>query len=146
MHLAVICDHPPMAGERQPQSNIEIIWSDWVDAIRRGDIDRLAARLTPTTTHQGIYPELICRNGVEVAENARRASGHLPQVDAVELTASGDHVVLGVRGPDVCPTGEEGQAFVVFTLRDGKIVEIRDHPLRAEALAAAGAGDQTGRR
>ena len=133
-------------AEREPESNIEIVWADWVDAIRRGDIERLARRITPTTVHRGVHPELICRNGAEVVENARSSSEQLPQVGAIELIAAGDHVVLGIRAPDIGPEGEQGQIFIVFTLRDGLIVEIHDYLVRGDALAAAGAADPPGWR
>lgn len=128
-------------AEREPQSNLEIIWADWVDAIRRGDIDRLARRITPATVHRGVRPELICHNGAEVIENARSSSESLPQVDAIELIAGVDHVVLGIRAPDIGPEGDQGRIYVVFTLRDGLIVEIQDYLDRGQALAAAGAAD-----
>jgi ketosteroid isomerase-like protein len=129
---------------RAPQSNLEIIWSDWLDAIRRGDFERLASRVTPSTTHLGVRPDLVCANGDEVIQNARWSSENLPTVEAIELIGSGDHVVLCVRAPDIgMPAGEEfqGQAFVVFTLQDGKITEIQDYLSRREALEAAGARD-----
>jgi SnoaL-like protein len=132
----------PDGGGRQPGSNLEIIFSDWLDAIRTGDIARLAARITPETTHRGVRPELICENGAEVIANARGTSEQPPQVEAVELISSGDDVVLGVRSPDIGRPGIEelqGQVYLVFTLRDGRIIEIRDYLTRAEALAAAGA-------
>jgi ketosteroid isomerase-like protein len=126
---------------RAPQSNIEIIWADWLDAIRCGDLERLSARITPATTHRGVRPELYCADGDQVIENVRRTMEHLPLVEAIELTACGDHVVLCVRAPEVgAPAGEEflGQAFIVFTLRDGAITEIRDFLSRGDAMAAAG--------
>ncbi len=58
--------------EREPESNIEIVWADWVD--------------------------------------------------------------------------DRGQVFIVFTLRDGLIVEIQDYLARRDALAAAGASDPSGWR
>ena len=134
---------------RQPDTNLEIIWSDWVDAIRRGDMQRLAGRVTPSTTHSGIRPDLICANGDAVIENARWTSENPPTVEAIELIGSGDHVVLCVRAPGIgLPAGEEfeGQAFIVFTLRDGKIIEIRDYLTRREALDAAGATAAAGWR
>jgi ketosteroid isomerase-like protein len=60
------------------------------------------------------------------------------------VIGSGDRVVVCVRAPDIgMPAGEDfqGQAFVVFTLRDGKITEIHDYLSRREALDAADAED-----
>jgi hypothetical protein len=141
-----MCDYFHVVDEREPQSNIEVIWADWIDAIRRGDIDRLAKRITPTTVHQGIRPELVCRNGGEVIENARSSSENLPQVEAIELIGSGDHVVLAIRAPDIGPEGSQGQIFIVFTLRDGLIIKIQDYLARRDALAATGAADPPGWR
>jgi ketosteroid isomerase-like protein len=129
---------------RSPRANIEIVWSDWLDAIRRGDLETLAARLAPEVTHRGVRADLICPDRDAVIENARARSDQLPEVGAVELVAAGDHVVLSVRAPTVGMPLEDGapmrgQASVVFTLRDGLITQMQDYVSRSEALAAAGA-------
>jgi ketosteroid isomerase-like protein len=132
---------------RRAGSNIEIIWADWLDALRRQDIDTLAARLAPEVTHRGVRPDLICPDRRTVLERARNSSRQVPRVDAIELVAAGDRVVLTVRAPTVgMPlTAEEDQdarrgvAAIVFTLREGLITQIQDYASRDEALAAAGA-------
>jgi ketosteroid isomerase-like protein len=129
---------------RSPRSNIEIVWSDWLDAIRRGDLETLAARLAPEVTHRGVRADLICPDRDAVLESARARAEELPEVDAVELVAAGDHVVLSVRAPTVgMPLADgapmRGQASIVFTLRDGLITQMQDYLSRGEALAAAGA-------
>jgi ketosteroid isomerase-like protein len=129
---------------RAPRSNIEIIWSDWLDAMRRGDLDALAARLAPEVTHRGVRPDLVCPDRESVLANARARAGQLPDVGAVELVAAGDHVVLCVRAPTVGMPLEDGapmrgQASIVFTLRDGLITRMQDYLSRRDALAAAGA-------
>src|SRR6185312_10267536 len=65
----------------RPTSNIEIIWSDWLDA--------------------GVRPDMICPDRESVLANARNRSEELPDVGAIELVAAGDHVVLSVRAPSV---------------------------------------------
>jgi hypothetical protein len=50
-----------VARARTPGSNIEIIFADWLDAMRRGDLETMASRLAPDVVHQGVSPELICR-------------------------------------------------------------------------------------
>ena len=110
----------------RPSSNIEIIWSDWLDAMRRGDMDALASRLAPEVSHRGVRPDMICPDRESVLENARNRSEDLPDVGAIELVAAGDHVVLSVRAPSVgVPLDDDapmrGQASIVFTLRDGMI-------------------------
>jgi ketosteroid isomerase-like protein len=133
-----------VASSRTPSSNIEIIWSDWLDAMRRGDMESLAARLAPEVSHRGVRPELVCPDRESVLANARDRSEDLPDVGAIELVAAGDHVVLSVRAPSVgVPLSDDepmrGQASIVFTLRDGLITQMQDYLSRAEALAAAGA-------
>ena len=133
-----------MASTRTPASNIEIIWSDWLDAMRRGDMDTLAARLAPEVSHRGVRPDMICPDRESVLANARDRSQDLPDVGAIELVAAGDHVVLSVRAPSVgVPLTDDapprGQASIVFTLRDGMITAMQDYLSRGEALAAAGA-------
>ena len=134
-----------MAVAQIPRSNIEIVFADWLDAMRRGDLDRMGARLAPDAVHQGIRPDLICRNREEVLDNARRRVGRQPDVEALELVAAGDHVVMSVRAANVgVPVDDasaefRGQVCVVFTLREGLIVRIQDYVHRADAFEAAGA-------
>jgi hypothetical protein len=104
--------HPGSGVHSLVPANLEIVFVDWLDALRRGDAERIAARLAT----------------------------------AIELIEVGDHVVLSVRattvGVPVEPGRYEprGRTTIVFTIRDGSIVHIRDYPGRAEALAAAAPG------
>jgi ketosteroid isomerase-like protein len=134
-----------MAGARAPRSNIEIIFSDYLDATRRGDMDTVAARLAPEVTHRGVRADLICPNRESVLERMRSRSMQLPDVEAIELVAAGDRVVMSVRAAGIGVAERDGdaprgQASVVFTLRDGLITAMQDYVSRADALAAAGAG------
>jgi ketosteroid isomerase-like protein len=132
--------------ERMPQSNIEIVFSDWLDAMRRGDLETMANRLAADVVHEGIRPGMRCTNRGEVLSMARRRSERLPVPEAIELVAAGDHVVMSVRGPGIgVPADEQsdeprGQATVVFTLAGGKIVHMQDYLHRSDALEAVGAG------
>lgn len=134
-----------MAASRAAESNIEIIFADWLDAMRRGDLETMASRLAPDVVHQGVKPEWICRNRQEVIDMVGQRVGRVPPVEAIELVAAGDHVVMSVRGVGIgAPVdGDEdeprGQATIVYTLVDGKIVRMHDYLRRAEALEAAGA-------
>lgn len=138
-----------MAATRTPQSNIEIVFSDWLDALRRGDLEALAARLAPGVTHRGVRADLHCPDREAVIANAAGRSQELPDVEAIELVAAGDHVVLSVRAatvgmpldPDADPDARRGLASIVFTLHDGLITAIQDYPSRADALRAAGAAE-----
>jgi ketosteroid isomerase-like protein len=126
-------------------SNIEIIFSDYLDAIRRGDMDTVAARLAPEVTHRGVRADLVCPDRRSVLANMRARSEVLPAVEALELIAAADHVIMSVRAAGIGqPVRDDdaprGQASIVFTLQDGLITAMQDYTSRAEALAAAGAG------
>jgi ketosteroid isomerase-like protein len=122
--------------------NLEIVFADWLDAHRRGDIDALAARLDPDAVHQGVRPELVCRGADAILVQARGRMGHRPRVTQLALMARGDRVLLGIAGPDL--RGPDGtrppdrMGYVVFTLRDGRIVRMDDFEGRDEAIAALG--------
>ncbi len=136
-----------MTTVHPPKSNIEIIFSDWLDALRRRDLDALAARLAPDVTHRGVRPALYCPDRAAVLENVRSTTEDLPEVEAIELVAAGDNVVLSVRAPTVGaplheaddPSSRRGTASIVFTLHDGLITTIQDYASRTAALRAAGA-------
>jgi hypothetical protein len=126
-----------MAEARAPGSNIEIVFSDWT-------------RLAPDLVYQGVHPDWVCKGRDEVLARFRSTAGRLPPVDRLELVAVGDHVVLSVGGPGVGPPIEgteddpAGHATIVFTLRDGVIMEMRDYLHRSEALEAVGASVEWG--
>jgi ketosteroid isomerase-like protein len=131
-----------VASQGVQRTNIEIIFTDWLDAIRCGDLERMEAVLAPDVKHIGIVPEWECGNREQVLENVRNGGGRVPPVEALELIAAGEHVVMTIRAPGIGPTPEgiaRGQACIVFTLRDGLIVHMQDYVHRADALAAAGA-------
>jgi ketosteroid isomerase-like protein len=123
------------------ESNLEIIFVDWLDALRRHDLDRLSARLAPDVQHEGVRSDRVCLGRDAVLERLRARGAQLPRVSAIELIEAGDHVVMSVRAPTVGAPVEDhgpqrGQATIVFTLRDGLIVRMQDYLGRADALAA----------
>src|SRR6478752_581625 len=73
-----------MAASRAAQSNIEIIFADWLDAMRRGDLETMASRLAPDVVHQGVKPEWICHNRQEVIDMVGQRIGRVPPVEAIE--------------------------------------------------------------
>jgi ketosteroid isomerase-like protein len=124
------------------RSNIEIVFTDWLDAMRRGDVDTMESVLAPDVKHIGIVPEWECGNREQVLENVRNRVGRVPPVEALELVGAGDHVVMSIRAPGLGPTPDgqaRGQSCIVFTLRDGVIVHMQDYVHRDDALIAAGA-------
>jgi hypothetical protein len=121
-------------------SNLEIIFNHFHDR-GAGDFQSVAAQLDPDVVHQGVMPELVCEGRDAVLERMRGSQGRDGHgLDRIELIAAGDRVVVGLAGErfrDV-PWLKGGQLYIVFTLRDGRIVRMDDHLTRAQALSAAG--------
>jgi ketosteroid isomerase-like protein len=126
------------------QQNLETVMVDFFGALRRNDFEAAAEMLDPDVAWQGLREEFVCRGRNELIETFRWALVERREVDALEFTRGGDHVVVGARGPSLTEVaGEplEGQLFNVFTLRDGRIARIDDYRRRVEALAAAGVAE-----
>ncbi len=130
-------------GQQIARSNVEIVFAEWLDAMRRGDIERMTDALTPDAVHRGIRPEWMCHDRAEIIDMVSGRTGeNLPQVDALELIGAGDHVVMSARGPGIGPPvgldSEEmrDEAHIVITLSEGKIVGFQDYESRAAALLA----------
>lgn len=123
------------------RSSLEIVFDHLHDRAA-GDIESLTATFDPDVVHQGVTEELVCTGRDAVLERMRGADdrGGDRGLDRVELIAAGDRVVVGFAGPRFLevPWLVGGQLYIVFTLRDGRIVRMDDHRTRAEALAAAG--------
>ena len=122
------------------QETMEVVL-DHIYARRQRDVDAVAATLDPEVIHEGVRDDLICRGRDEVLVNVRRSlQAHRFEIDRLELIDAGDHAVLGVAGPrfrDVEEASPNGEVFIVFTVRDGRIVRMRDFRSRDDALAAA---------
>jgi ketosteroid isomerase-like protein len=135
-----------MKTDQVAEDNLEIVL-DWIDAMRIGDPERFAGRLASDIVWWDVSGQPACQGHDEVLEWLR-ASASAPRersVQALELIATREHAVLGVRDPErveLAGVPLEGQLFVVFTIRDGNVVELRDYPRRDEALRAAGAADK----
>jgi ketosteroid isomerase-like protein len=125
------------------QANLEIVF-DHLDARRSRDLERLASHLDRDVVHQGVLPELVCNNRDEVLANVRRSFVREDfGVERLELIDAGQSVVVGLAGPRFREVPWlKGQLYMVYTLRDGRIVRMEDYLTRAEAIAAAGAGAQ----
>ena len=123
------------------QANLEVVF-DHLNARRSHDLGRIESQLDPNVVHQGVLPELVCNNRKEVLENVRRGFARDGLgVDRLEMIDAGNHVVVGLAGPrfrDVPWAPLDGQIYVVYTLRDSRIVRMDDYLTRAEAMTAAG--------
>ena len=88
---------------------------------------------------------VACEGREQVLAWLRVAPVQSAKVDALELLADADHVVLGVRNharQELAGVQLDGQLFTVFRLGKGQIVQLRDHAHRADALADAGLDHQ----
>ena len=114
---------------------------DWIDALRRADLDRIRTLLHPEVTWHGLTDGLAC-DGREDVIGA--IEGQLPMcmgADALELLVAPDHLILGTRNPSLPdPPGLSlaGQIYNVYGLAQGRIEEIHDFAVRRDALRAAG--------
>ncbi len=130
-----------------PEENIETILMGWLDALRRHDFDAVEERMAPEVFWQGIREDFVCEDRDEAMEMLREQQREDHGVEALELVATEEKVVLGVRSSQLQEIGGVpigGQIFQVFTLRasDGRIVRVDEYERRIEALAAADTEDR----
>jgi ketosteroid isomerase-like protein len=127
----------------QTEANVELVL-DWIDALRRSDIDSFADRFHPDIIWVDVAGSIGCRGRDQVLAWLRASPAGSHQVDALELVVDQDHVVLGVHDrsrEELAGVELHGQLFTVFTVDEGQIVHLRDYAHRADALADAGCGD-----
>jgi hypothetical protein len=127
---------------RTPEDNIKAILAGWLDGLRRNDLDAVERRMAPDVFWQGIREDLVCEDREEAMGLLREQQREEHGVEALELVASEEKVMLGVRSTQLREVGGVplgGQIFQVFTLREGIIVRVEEYERRGEALAAAGA-------
>jgi ketosteroid isomerase-like protein len=123
----------------QAQTNLQLVL-DWIDALRQGDIDAIAERFHPDVAWEDVAGGVACEGREQVLGWLRAAPAQPSDVDALELLADPDHVVLGIRNharQKLAGVQLDGQLFTVFTIHDGQIVHLHDHAHRADALADA---------
>ena len=126
-----------------PNSRAVGVVIEWLDAMRRGDRDAIAACFRPAVIWRGIVPDAVCHDRTEVLDmlDDRRAIG-TPRTETLELIRGDTGVVLGVRSDDlqvIADVRVPGQLYNVFEVRDGRIAAVRDFIRRRDALHAAGA-------
>ena len=126
----------------RPEANIAMILTDWLGALRRHDLEAVERSMVPDIVWQGVREDFVCSDRAAVLVLLREWQREDHGVEALELVATEDRVVLGVRSTQLQEIGGVplgGQIFNDFTLSDGRIVRIDDYLRRSEALAAAGA-------
>jgi hypothetical protein len=130
-----------------PEENTKTILADWLDALRRHDLAAVERRMAPEVFWQGVREDFVCKDRDEAMDMLRLQQREEHGVEALELIATEEKVVLGVRSTQLQEIGGVplgGQIFQVFTLRDhdGRIVRVDEYRRRSEALEAAGAEDR----
>jgi ketosteroid isomerase-like protein len=83
----------------------------------------------------------VCHGRQELEQVLRHWAEHGLWAELEEVTANGELVMVGVRTPGVdAHHGRRGDdhAYSVFTVREGRIVALRDCRDRQEALQEAG--------
>src|SRR4029450_8077107 len=87
-------------------------------------------------------PPQVCHGRQELEQLLQRWASHGLRAELDEVTGSGELVMVGVRTPRVAahPRGRRGddRAYSVVTVREGRIVALRDRCDRHEALQLAG--------
>jgi ketosteroid isomerase-like protein len=83
----------------------------------------------------------VCHGREELEQVLQHWVEHGLRAELDEVTSSGERVMVGVRTPGVdAHYGRRGddRAYSVFTVREGRIVALRDCRDRQEALQLAG--------
>jgi ketosteroid isomerase-like protein len=123
------------------QDNLGVLVA-WLDAMRRGDLEVIAEQFAPDVVWRGVPADAVCHDRCEVLDMLEgRLQEGFDSIEALELVAGEDTVVLGIRSPELSEIGDQplpGQLFNVFTLRDGRIVAAQDYAERGAALQAVG--------
>ena len=122
-----------------PPGNDELVRSSF-DAFLRGDWDTLAQVMDPHVEWLWYEPgERDCHDRREVLATLfeRQREGVVTGLDTV--VSVDERVFVEVTGPRLEEWGVPGgQAWMVVTVRDGRIVRLQDYRDRAAALAGAG--------
>lgn len=119
-------------------AELEIVF-DHFYARRRRDITALTEGLDPDVVHQGVVPSLVCNGRDAVVERVRSSFDEDDRgIERLEFLAAGDHVIVNIAGPRFREVPFlEGEIFMLFTVRDGRIARIDDFRTRGDALLAS---------
>ena len=126
--------------------NVDLIRRAY-EAYARGDLASMLGFVDPDLEWTYLDPGLqdpkpqVChgRHELDVALERRAERGLVSELE--EVVGNGERVMVVARTPGVDAyrvTPADDRNFTVFTVREGRIVAIRDCRDRGEALAAAG--------
>ena len=128
------------AGQTRASTGIELLL-DWIDALRRGDLDQIRELLDPHVTWHGVTDDLACIGREAVIDVLKDQLPMCMRADAIELVVAPGHLVLGTRNtslPDPPGVPLHGQVYNVFELDENRIRTIRDFAAREAACRIAG--------
>lgn len=128
------------------QENVELIRRAY-QAYANGDLDAMLELVDPDLEWTYLDPALerptpqVCHGRQELEQGLRHWAEHGLWAELEEVTSAGEQVMVGVRTPGIdAHDGRRGddRAYGVFTVREGRIVALRDCRDRREALQVAG--------
>jgi hypothetical protein len=125
------------------RQNIEVVLG-FLDAIRRGERETAAAFLHREIVWNGVVPGLACRTPDEVLDIFLGRRDEQLEIDKLELIGAEQGAVFAFHRPEIWEVaGVEirGSIYHAVEIADARITSITDYAERAEALAAAGLGD-----
>ena len=112
-----------------------------------GDLDGMLELVDPDLEWTYLDPALkrptpqVCHGRQELEQVMRHWADHGLRAELEEVTTAGELVMVGVRTPGVdTHQGQRGdnRVYSVFTVREGRIVALRDCRDRQEALQLTG--------
>jgi ketosteroid isomerase-like protein len=132
------------------EQNVEIARSGY-EALMRGDVDAVFELLAPDLSWQGWDPSAGDCHSREDAMSVIKERLHERAIGQVEeiIDIDDERIIVVTRGnPDFeqryaelgLPEGHDQIASLV-TIRDGKVVQMRDYKTKAEAVASVSKGD-----
>jgi ketosteroid isomerase-like protein len=116
-------------------------------AYAGGDLDAMLELVDPDLEWTYLDPALehptpqVCHRRQELEQVLRDWAEHGRRAELEEVTSAGELVMVGVRTPGIdayFSRGGDDRAYSVFTVREGRIVALRDCRDRLEALQLAG--------
>lgn len=128
-----------MSDAAAPSAGLELLL-DWIDALRKGDLDAIHRLLAPDVIWYGLSAELVCTGRPAVLDVLHEQVPVRCDGDALELVRAPAHLILGTRSDSLPPPPGievQGQIYSVLEPRDGAFATIRDFARRADALTAA---------
>jgi len=126
--------------------NVDLIRTAY-EAYARGDVTAVLGIVDPDLEWTFLDPSFadpppqVCHGRHELEMALRRQAEHGLKAHLEDVRGSGDRVMVEVRTPGIDAhraRKADDRNFAVLTLREGRIVALRDCRDRQEALALAG--------